>query len=281
MGALARGRPRARRRAARRRDAPARRCAAAAAAAAPLGLGALPDASRAARCGAAAPAWWCSSRSRRRCAAARRAIAVAGAAARAGARRRSRCPSVERSRRGRPAGRGDARRARGRAAAAAARRGRRPRAPAGRGSRLRRARARGGAGLALVAVVAGRQRERPPAPRALRRGRLASAPSNRYEYWRVALGAFADHPLLGIGAGGFAVEWLRERPIAETVRDAHSLYIETRPSSAWSGSRCWPCSSAGAGGVRGPRARPRPAPSPRWSPRRSTPGSTGTGRCRR
>jgi O-antigen ligase len=38
---------------------------------------------------------------------------------------------------------------------------------------------------------------------------------------------FAHHPVAGVGAGGFAVEWLRERDIAETVRDAHSLYIET------------------------------------------------------
>ena len=58
-------------------------------------------------------------------------------------------------------------------------------------------------------------------------GRLASAQSNRYEYWRVAAGAFADHPLLGVGAGGFQVEWLRERRFEESVRDAHSLYLET------------------------------------------------------
>jgi hypothetical protein len=57
--------------------------------------------------------------------------------------------------------------------------------------------------------------------------RLASADSPRYEYWRVAVGAFADHPLQGIGAGGFAVEWLRERKEARPARDAHSLPIET------------------------------------------------------
>jgi O-antigen ligase len=57
--------------------------------------------------------------------------------------------------------------------------------------------------------------------------RLASADSPRYEYWRVAVGAFADHPLQGVGAGGFAVEWLRERTEARPARDAHSLPIET------------------------------------------------------
>src|SRR4051794_20565295 len=58
-------------------------------------------------------------------------------------------------------------------------------------------------------------------------GRLASADSPRYEYWRVALGSFADHPVAGVGAGGFAVEWLRERSQARNARDAHSLPIET------------------------------------------------------
>jgi hypothetical protein len=57
--------------------------------------------------------------------------------------------------------------------------------------------------------------------------RLASTGSNRYAYWRVALRAAADHPLAGVGAGGFRVEWLRERPFREAVRDAHSLYFET------------------------------------------------------
>lgn len=58
-------------------------------------------------------------------------------------------------------------------------------------------------------------------------GRFASTGSNRYEYWKVALKAAADHPVEGLGAGGFAPEWLRERTITEVVRDAHSLYLET------------------------------------------------------
>jgi hypothetical protein len=57
--------------------------------------------------------------------------------------------------------------------------------------------------------------------------RLASADSPRYEYWRVAIESFADHPVQGVGAGGFAVEWLRERKEANPARDAHSLPIET------------------------------------------------------
>lgn len=57
--------------------------------------------------------------------------------------------------------------------------------------------------------------------------RLASTESNRYAYWRVALGAAADDPVTGTGPGGFAVVWLRDRDIDEPVRDAHSLPVET------------------------------------------------------
>jgi O-antigen ligase len=57
--------------------------------------------------------------------------------------------------------------------------------------------------------------------------RLASVQSNRYAYWKVAVRAFGDHPLKGVGSGGFQAEWLRERPFREPVRDAHSLYLET------------------------------------------------------
>jgi O-antigen ligase len=57
--------------------------------------------------------------------------------------------------------------------------------------------------------------------------RLASVQSNRYAYWKVAVKAFADHPLNGEGSGGFRAAWLREREFRESVRDAHSLYLET------------------------------------------------------
>jgi hypothetical protein len=80
-------------------------------------------------------------------------------------------------------------------------------------------------GVALVATavaVAGIERRDDDGA-----ARLASVQSNRYAYWKVAAGTFADHPLRGVGAGGFRVEWLRERPFRESVRDAHSLYLET------------------------------------------------------
>jgi hypothetical protein len=57
--------------------------------------------------------------------------------------------------------------------------------------------------------------------------RLTSVETNRYAYWRVALQTFADNPLKGVGTAGYRVEWLQRRHFAETVRDAHSLYLET------------------------------------------------------
>lgn len=57
--------------------------------------------------------------------------------------------------------------------------------------------------------------------------RLASIDTNRYRYWDVALREFAEHPLAGLGSGGFAVEWLKERTRFDGARDAHSLYLET------------------------------------------------------
>jgi hypothetical protein len=57
--------------------------------------------------------------------------------------------------------------------------------------------------------------------------RLASTQSNRYAYWRVAVQGFADHPLRGLGGGGFGDLWLQKRTVRDPARDAHSLYIET------------------------------------------------------
>jgi hypothetical protein len=64
-------------------------------------------------------------------------------------------------------------------------------------------------------------------PRGASAQRLVSVQSNRYAYWKVALRTFGDHPLDGIGSGGFQAAWLKDRPFREPVRDAHSLYLET------------------------------------------------------
>jgi O-antigen ligase len=77
--------------------------------------------------------------------------------------------------------------------------------------------------------------------------RLTSTDSPRYEYWKVALRAFGDDPLKGIGAGGFAVAWLRERPVAVPARDAHSLPIETLAELGLAGALALALLAAGVG----------------------------------
>jgi hypothetical protein len=57
--------------------------------------------------------------------------------------------------------------------------------------------------------------------------RLSSVGSNRYAYWKVAVHAGLEHPLAGVGASGFATQWLAHRTISDAAHDAHSLEIET------------------------------------------------------
>jgi O-antigen ligase len=83
--------------------------------------------------------------------------------------------------------------------------------------------------LALLVVpvaAAGGRQQAPPATGASN-ARFASVGSNRYAYWRVAIDAGVQHPLIGVGASGFRTEWLKHRHIDESVRDAHSLEVET------------------------------------------------------
>jgi O-antigen ligase len=116
------------------------------------------------------------------------------------------------------------------AAAVALLTARREREPDHELARARRARPVAAAAVAAVAaglVVAGLAEKPSAAERAgADADRLVTASSNRYEYWRVALAAFEDRPLGGIGAGGFRVRWLRERTIPEGIRNAHSLELE-------------------------------------------------------
>jgi hypothetical protein len=51
--------------------------------------------------------------------------------------------------------------------------------------------------------------------------------SNRYDFWRVALGQFEEHPVAGVGARGFGASYLKHRARAETPRRAHSLELDT------------------------------------------------------
>jgi hypothetical protein len=80
-------------------------------------------------------------------------------------------------------------------------------------------------GLALAIVVGDKQGTAEPLAQGS--SRLVSLQSNRYDYWKVALRAFAHEPLYGVGAGGWAVWWLRYRPLNEGAQDAHSLELQT------------------------------------------------------
>ena len=50
--------------------------------------------------------------------------------------------------------------------------------------------------------------------------------SNRYDFWRVALDEFRDHPLAGIGARGFGPAYLVEGRSTETPARAHSIELD-------------------------------------------------------
>ncbi len=82
------------------------------------------------------------------------------------------------------------------------------------------------AGLAVAIVVGAKETSGQPT---LSGGatRLVSLQSNRYDYWGVALRAFATSPLYGVGGGGWSVYWLRWRTVNEFAQNAHSLELET------------------------------------------------------
>jgi hypothetical protein len=51
--------------------------------------------------------------------------------------------------------------------------------------------------------------------------------SGRYQFWSAALDAFDDHPLDGIGAGGYEAYWDQHGSLVMPVRNAHSVFFET------------------------------------------------------
>jgi O-antigen ligase len=81
------------------------------------------------------------------------------------------------------------------------------------------------AGLALAIAVGAK--EQSGVPLSGGPGRYTTLQSNRYAYWKVALRAFGQEPLIGVGAGGWAVWWLRYRPYDDGAQDAHSLELQT------------------------------------------------------
>ena len=81
------------------------------------------------------------------------------------------------------------------------------------------------AALSLAIVIGAKERSRRPLSAGATR--YTSLQSNRYAYWRVAMRAFRSEPIRGVGAGGWAVWWLRYRPLNEFAQDAHSLPVQT------------------------------------------------------
>jgi len=53
------------------------------------------------------------------------------------------------------------------------------------------------------------------------------AGSHRYQYWQSAMEAQETRPWTGRGPGTFEFWWAREGSVAEFIRDAHSLYLQT------------------------------------------------------
>jgi hypothetical protein len=81
------------------------------------------------------------------------------------------------------------------------------------------------AGLALAIAVGAKERSGVPISGGA--NRLVSLQSNRYAYWKVALKAFAHAPIIGVGAAGWSVWWLRYRPYPDGAQNTHSLELET------------------------------------------------------
>ena len=50
--------------------------------------------------------------------------------------------------------------------------------------------------------------------------------AGRHDFYRVALDAFEEKPVAGVGAGTYQFAWERHRSIDLPVHDAHSLYLE-------------------------------------------------------
>lgn len=56
--------------------------------------------------------------------------------------------------------------------------------------------------------------------------RLVSGAGTRYDYWRIAWGAWKDHPIVGLGAGGYDRPYFLERATTEDIRQPHSIELQ-------------------------------------------------------
>ena len=95
-------------------------------------------------------------------------------------------------------------------------------------------------------------------------GRLTSAGSVRARYWSESLRMWVDHPVLGVGAGGYATVRTRYRNDTLEVRHAHGYVVQTLADLGLVGLAlsllalgCWCVAAARATGLRrADRARP-------------------------
>ena len=102
------------------------------------------------------------------------------------------------------------------------------------------------------------------------RSRLLTGGGNRYDYWRIALHEFADHPLGGVGADNYTRDYFIRRATIEDIR---------QPTA--SRSRPWRSSGfrdAGAGSPGGRGRRGGGPPSASDGSRRSSGAPGGDGR---
>jgi O-antigen ligase len=57
--------------------------------------------------------------------------------------------------------------------------------------------------------------------------RFLSGGGHRYDYWRIALDEFRDHPIRGVGAGGYGPGYFVARRTNEDIRQPHSVELQT------------------------------------------------------
>ena len=109
--------------------------------------------------------------------------------------------------------------------------------------------------------------------------------SNRYDFWRVGLIEFRQHPVQGIGVDNFLVPYLEQRRSTEEPAYPHSLlHPSALAKRVWSAlpssRRSWPSRWRSSSGFRRAASANWPGSSPPVRPSGySTVSSTGSGRC--
>jgi UDP-GlcNAc:undecaprenyl-phosphate GlcNAc-1-phosphate transferase len=65
-----------------------------------------------------------------------------------------------------------------------------------------------------------------PATEQVSRSRLLTGSGGRYDYWRIAVKTWREHPVAGLGAGGYSLPYFQQRRTSEAVRQPHSIELE-------------------------------------------------------